>query len=372
MTAGGRCAAGEPGRHPSFFLLALVVLVCDPISCLQLLVPCVTGTLQIHWPRHHLSIVEQRCKLSAVSGTGISGHHVGGEHGTRYVVATMALNLAIFLAELIGGILAGSLALIADSFHNLADLTSLVLVLLARRLQRIPSSDEHTFGFRRADVLAGFVNAGILLVAMGGVLAEAYNHLVMPHPVDGRLMVIIGSFGLVANTLGVWLLHRDPSQDLGLKSAALHLISDAASSAAVVLGGWLLMCRGWLRVDPALSVLIALVAMGGAIHLIREGVHIVMEGTPRSLDAAEVRRTIEGVDGVLAVEHMHLWCIASTEPSLSATLRVSDQLVSEAAQIVRRVEHAVGGRFGISHTVLQVEVADVETASAGLASSGTG
>ncbi len=294
-----------------------------------------------------------------MSGAGNDGHHhhVIGDQSPWYVVATMGLNLSIFLAELIGGVLAGSLALIADSFHNLADLTSLALVLIARRLQRIPASDAHTFGFRRADVLAGFINAGILLVAMGGVLTEAFDHLLHPQPVNGQLMLIIGGFGLVANTLGVWLLHRDASQDLGLKSAVLHLASDAASSAAVVLGGWMVMALGWLRVDPALSVLIALVAMAGAVHLIREGVHIVMEGTPRSLNAAEVRGVIEGVEGVAGVEHLHLWCIASTEPSLSATLRVANQPLAEASAIVRQVEREVAGRFGIGHTVLQIEVA---------------
>ncbi len=275
----------------------------------------------------------------------------------------MALNLAIFLAELTGGLLAGSLALIADSFHNLTDLTSLVLVLIARRLQRIPASDVHTFGFRRADVLAGFVNAGILLVAMGGVLTEAVDHLLHPRAVNGHVMLIIGSFGLVANTLGVWLLHRDASQDLGLKSAALHLVTDAASSVAVVLGGWLLMSRGWMWVDPALSVIIAAVAIWGAVHLIREGVHIIMEGTPRSLDTSEVRAAIERIDGIAGVEHLHLWCIASTEPSLSATLRVANQPVAEAAVIVRSVEREVAERFGIGHTVLQVEVAGQDPAS---------
>ncbi len=275
----------------------------------------------------------------------------------------MALNLAIFLAELTGGLLAGSLALIADSFHNLTDLTSLVLVLIARRLQRIPASDAHTFGFRRADVLAGFVNAGILLVAMGGVLTEAVDHLLHPRAVNGHVMLIIGSFGLVANTLGVWLLHRDASQDLGLKSAALHLVTDAASSVAVVLGGWLLMSRGWTWVDPALSVIIAAVAIWGAVHLIREGVHIIMEGTPRSLDTSEVRAAIERIDGIAGVEHLHLWCIASTEPSLSATLRVANQPVAEAAVIVRSVEREVAERFGIGHTVLQVEVAGQDPVS---------
>jgi len=287
---------------------------------------------------------------------GLGHHHHDREGSSRYLVATMALNLGIFLVELAGGLVAGSLALIADSFHNLTDLTSLVLVLVARRLQRIPPSDHHTYGFRRADVLAGFANAAVLFLAMGAVLTHAVEHLLSPQPVEGEMMLAIGAVGLVANTLGVWLLHRDPAQDLGLKSAALHLVTDAASSAAVVAGGWAVWSLGWVRLDPALSVLIALVAMVGAVRVIREGVHIVMEGTPRHLDADEVRRAMLEVADVCGVEHFHLWSLASTEPSLTATVILVDQPVSAAQDVVRRLGRELDERFAIRHTVLQVEV----------------
>lgn len=305
--------------------------------------------------RFDLLTMEQGSKVSPVAET-VHGHHHPVPESGWWLGATMALNLFIFLAELVGGLLAGSLALIADSFHNLTDLTSLVLVVVARRLQRLPASDQHTFGFRRADVMAGFVNAAILFAAMGAVLTEAVDHLLHPHPVNGWIMLVIGAIGLLANTLGVGLLRRDPNQDLGLKSAALHLVTDAASSAAVVLGGGLLLTVGWLRVDPALGILIALVAMFGAVRMMREGIHILMEGTPRSLEAEEVRGAIEGVEGVCAVEHFHLWSLASTEPSLSATVCVTDQRVSEAERVLRRVEKLVSESFGIHHTVLELAV----------------
>jgi len=269
----------------------------------------------------------------------------------------MGLNLAIFLAELIGGLMAGSLALVADAFHNLTDLTALIFVLVARRLQRIPPSETHTFGFRRADVFAGLLNGGILFFAMGGVLSHAVERLLHPHPVGGRLMFLIGVLGLVANTVGVWLLHRDPTQDLGLKSAVLHLATDAASSAAVVLGGWLIWSYGWDRVDPVLSILIAVVATAGAAKVIADGVHIMMEGTPKGLDAGAVRSAILGVPGVRGVEHFHLWSLASTEPSLTATIRLDECHLSDAQEVLRAVEGAVGEAFGIHHTVLQVEPA---------------
>jgi len=286
----------------------------------------------------------------------VHDHH-RGEGGLGYLVATMALNLAIFLAELVGGLMAGSLALIADSFHNLTDLTALVFVLVARRLQRIPPSDSHTYGFRRADVFAGLLNGGILFFAMGGVLSHAVERLRHPHPVGGGVMLLIGGLGLVANTLGVWLLRRDPAQDLGLRSAVLHLLTDAASSGAVVLGGWLIWSHGWDRVDPVLSILIAVVAMAGAIRVISEGVHIMMEGTPRGLDAEAVRKAMLRVPGVRGVEHLHLWSLASTEPSLTATIRLDDCPISDARRVVHAVERAIGEEFGIHHTVLQVEPA---------------
>lgn len=282
-------------------------------------------------------------------------HHEGG--GSGYVAATMGLNLLIFLAELIGGLMAGSLALVADAFHNLTDLTALVFVLVARRLQRIPPSDHHTYGFRRADVFAGLLNGGILFFAMGGVLSHAVERLLNPHPVGGKLMFLIGGLGLVANTLGVWLLHRDPTQDLGLKSAVLHLATDAASSAAVVLGGCLIWAYGWDRVDPVLSIMIAAVAIAGAIRVIADGVHIMMEGAPKGLDAGQVQGAMLAVPGVRGVEHFHLWSLASTEPSLTATIRLDECHLSDAQQVLRAVEKAVGEGFGIHHTVLQVEPA---------------
>lgn len=290
-----------------------------------------------------------------MTGPGPEGHHHHPASGSRYVWATMGLNFAIFLAELVGGLVAGSLALIADSFHNLTDLTALVLVVVARRLQRIPPSPGHTFGYRRADVMAGFINAGILFLAMGAVLARAVEHLASPRPVAGGLMLGIGSFGLVANTLGVWLLHRDPEQDIGLRSAGLHLVTDAASSAAVVIGGWAVWSFGWYRVDPILSLVIAGAAMVGAVAVMREGLHILMEGTPRHLDLAEVTAAMLAVPGVEAVEHVHLWSLTSTEPSLTATLVLSDQPLSEAEAVLRAVEQKVDECFCIRHTVLQVE-----------------
>jgi len=267
----------------------------------------------------------------------------------------MGLNLSIFLAELVGGLVAGSLALVADSFHNLTDLSALVLVLVARRLQRLPASDLHTFGFRRADVLAGVVNALILFAAMGAVLTHGIGRLLNPPEVQGGLMLVVGGIGFLANTLAVWLLHHDPEQDLGLRSAALHLMVDAFSSAAVVIGGWAVWSRGWMVVDPALSLVIAVVAILGALRVMRDGVHIMMEGTPRHLDLGAIRAAMVEIPGVGEVEHLHVWSLASTETSLTATLLVEDQRLSDAAQVLRAVESAVAERFGIRHTVLQVE-----------------
>lgn len=302
-----------------------------------------------------LRTVERMCRLRLMAVPGLETHHSHPPSGSRYVWATMGLNLAIFIAELVGGVVAGSLALIADSFHNLTDLTALVLVVVARRLQRIPPTAGHTFGYRRADVMAGFINAGILFLAMGAVLARAVEHLATPRPVAGGLMLGIGSFGLVANTLGVWLLRRDPAQDIGLRSAGLHLLTDAASSAAVVAGGWAVWSLGWFRVDPILSLIIAGAAMVGAVAVMREGLHILMEGTPRHLDVGEVTAAMLAVPGVKGVGHVHLWSLASTEPSLTATLVLSDQPLSEAESVLRAVERKVDECFCIRHTVLQVE-----------------
>lgn len=293
-------------------------------------------------------------------------HHGLPTHRSSALWLAVTLNLAIIIGELIGGFLAGSLALIADAFHNVTDMSALVLVLVARRLGSRPPSAHHTFGFRRAEVMAGILNGLLLFAAMGFIGSRAIERLMEPRAVGSTLMMALGAVALVINAFAAWLLHRDPVQDLGVRSAVLHLLTDAGASGVVVVGGLIVRTTGWYRVDPVLSLIIAAGAMWGAFRLIREGVHILMEGTPGGLSPTRVVETIARTPGVDDVQHVHLWSIASTEPSLTATLIVADQPLSDAQAIIRDVERRLARRFDIQHTVLQIEVEPREPPGCGI------
>jgi cobalt-zinc-cadmium efflux system protein len=287
------------------------------------------------------------------------GAHHGGA-SVRKLAVSLVITLGVMVAEAVGGWLSGSLALASDAAHMLTDAGALGLALVAASLATRPADDKRTYGYRRAEVLGAQINVGALLVLSVWIVWEAVDRLRNPHgPIDLRLMAIIAFIGLVANLAILGFLHGD--QSLNARSAFLHVLADAVSSVAILLGAGAIALRpelAWL--DPVLSMAIALLILFGALRLILEITDILMEGVPGHVDVAAVTQQMASADGVLAVHDLHIWTISSGLYALSAHLVVRAEAMGRNDEILNVVKCGLRLTFGIDHTTLQIESVDYE------------
>jgi cobalt-zinc-cadmium efflux system protein len=297
-----------------------------------------------HGPGAHAHHDDPGAGIDPADPHGHERAHAAGAHGTggsvRRLAVSLALTGAIMLAEALGGWLSGSLALLSDAAHMLADAGALGLALVAAYLAARPANDKRTFGYRRAEVLAAQVNVGALAVLAVWIGWEAVQRLRAPHgPIDLRLMAAIAAVGLAANLAILWALHGEHT--LNARSAFLHVLSDTISSVAILLGAGAMAAHPDLWwVDPALSL-----------------TDILMEGVPRHLDVAAVTRQMESAGGVVAVHDLHIWSISSGLYALSAHLVVHADAMGRNDEILTAVKSGLRRTFGIDHTTLQIESA---------------
>jgi cobalt-zinc-cadmium efflux system protein len=301
------------------------------------------------------------------SHAGPHGHvhdadHQRRAHGAgtslRRLGWSLGVTATVMIAEAIGGVLSGSLALLSDAGHMLTDAGALSLALIAAYLASRPADDKRTFGFRRAEVLAAQINVGALVLLSLWIGWEAVERIgAGGHPIDLRLMAIIATIGLAANVAILWFLKHE--HGLNARSAFLHVVADTVSSVAILVGAGAMALRPdlwWL--DPALSVLIAALILWGAVRLVLEITDILMESVPRHLDLAAVTRQMETADGVLAVHDLHIWTISSGLYALSAHVVVHADAMGRNDDILTAVKGGLRRTFGIDHTTLQIESAD--------------
>jgi len=273
----------------------------------------------------------------------------------RRLSIVLGLVLLYMAAEVVGGLLTRSLALLADAGHMLSDAGALGLSLFALRIARRPSTAQRTFGYHRAEILAALVNGVTLVVIAVFITREAWERFRSPEEVLGAPMMAIAVGGLVVNLVGMWVLHGGAGGSLNVRGAWLHVAADALGSVQAIAAGALIWAFGWNWVDPLASVLIALLVVGSSWTLLRDSVDILMESTPKHLDGAEVKAAMAGVEGVEGVHDLHLWTITSGFESLSAHLEVGDH---DRDQVLTEVSDLLRDRFDIEHTTLQLEPAD--------------
>lgn len=280
-------------------------------------------------------------------------------HGADRLAERRGLALAILftgtilLAEVIGGVLTNSLALLADAGHMLVDVASLVMSFLALTLALRPPSREHTYGFHRLEILAALANGVTLILICLYIFYEAYQRILTPEPVRGPGMLAIAFIGLVANVAAIVALEGGKS--LNVRSAFLHVLGDTLSSVGIIVGALVMFFTGWYIIDPLISVLIALLILVSAWRVTGEAFNILLEATPKGIDLGEVVGAVQKVDGVRDIHDVHIWSITSGLHALSAHLLIEDQLTSCSADIVERVESILKRDFGIAHTTLQCE-----------------
>lgn len=269
----------------------------------------------------------------------------------------------ILLAELAGGLLSHSLALLSDAGHMLTDVLSLALAWYAMRLASRPPTPQRTYGYHRAGILAALFNAGTLVVVAGGILAEAAARLRHPVPVTLWIMWAVAAVGLGGNLfIGLRLGHgghaghdRGHGGNLNLRSAWLHVMGDVAASAGVLVAGVLILLTHRLWWDPVVSVGISLLIARGAWGIIGQTLNVLMEGTPPGIDPAEVAAAMESDQSVLSVHHVHVWTLDGVRAALSGHLVLRDGLLSETQNVIARVTRVLRDRFAIEHATLQLE-----------------
>ncbi|HEY6010702.1 MAG TPA: cation diffusion facilitator family transporter [Nitrospirota bacterium] len=275
--------------------------------------------------------------------------------GRRDLLIALAITLLMMVAEIIGGLLSNSLALLSDAGHMLTDNLALLLSFFAMTFASLPPTERRTFGFHRLEILAAFVNGIVLVVISIYIMYQAYLRLVHPQPVQGRLMLVIAIIGLVANIIGAFFLHKHSHASLNIRGAYLHIVGDALSSLGVVIGGIIILYTGWYLIDPILSVMISLVIIFGAWKLVAESVNILLESAPAHIDIDRVAAEIEELKGVREAYHIHLWTITSGVYALSAHVVIDDQLVSSSRELHDRIRALLSEKFKILHSTIQLE-----------------
>jgi len=289
-------------------------------------------------------------------------HMVASPNGRmqRVLQVSMALTLAYVGATFYFGLRAHSLALISEAGHNVSDLLAIALSFVAVYFQARPATDEKTFGYQRAGVLAAFVNAVTLVVLAAWIAIEAIHRIAAPVEVQPRLMMYVAAAGVVMNGTVATLLWRF-SGDVNIRSVFLHMLGDTLSTAAVIAGGAAILFTGLTWIDPMLSILIAGMILWSSVGIIRETLNILLEGTPRNLRLGEIRKAMASVEGVLDVHDLHVWSLGSQSHALASHITIAEMPMSECSSILEGINCALRDRFHISHTTIQFETTGCET-----------
>jgi len=302
-------------------------------------------------------LIEQRARGTRMSAN-LHHHHHHHAHdenavrGNAFAIAIL-LNVAFTIAEVIAGILSGSMALIADAGHNLADVLSLLLAWGASVLAKRPPSERFTYGLKSSSILATIANAALLWVALGAILVETIRRFANPEPVAGETMIIVATIAIAINAFSAMLFARGRQSDLNRKAAFLHLMADAAVSAGVVVAGLLVVITGERLIDPVTSLVITGVIAWTSWGLLRESLRMGMLGVPDGISVSEVRAFLMARPGVEAVHDLHIWPMSTTETALTAHLVMPDGQGGD--DFLHQLAHDLEHEFAIHHATIQIE-----------------
>ena len=278
-----------------------------------------------------------------------------GNTTSRRLQWSLWITVAFIVIEFAAGIKAQSLALLSDAGHNFTDALALALAWFAFRIQAKPPSETKTFGYQRAGVLSAFVNALTLVILALFIFFEAYQRFLAPRVVQEDIMIVVAGAGLVVNIAVMWALHRDSAKDINIRGAFMHMLGDALSSVGIIAGGIVIAYTGNLRIDPLLSVLIAVLILWSGWAIIRESLNILLEGLPRGMKRDDVGDALRGLDGVIDVHDLHIWSLSSSAHALSCHAVIADLPPSASETILRQMNELLNERFQICHTTVQFE-----------------
>lgn len=284
-----------------------------------------------------------------------NNHHTSG---SKNLLVSIFLNLIITLAEIAGGLLSNSLALLSDALHNLSDTFALFLAYIARKISSRSSSPQKTFGYKRIEILAALLNGIILIVISVYLFYEAINRLFNPEPVKSGIMFIVTSIGLLGNLISVLLIKKDSKKNLNIKSAYLHLLGDTFSSITVIFGSIIIYVFEVFWVDPILTFIIGVFILKETFSIIKETVDILMESTPHEISIKQIKAELEKEKGIDNIHHIHSWKITDNETHFQCHLEVKkDMLLSDANNLRNLIEKKLKKNFMLDHVTIQLEFA---------------
>jgi len=282
-------------------------------------------------------------------------HHVDPEAGDARVFWAVFVNLALTVAQIIGGLLSGSLALIADAIHNLSDAVSLIIAFAARKIARKPANATMTFGYGRAEIVAALVNYTTLILIGFYLIYEALVRFIYPQDIDGWMVVIIAGFALLVDAVTALLTFSLSKQSMNMRAAFLHNAADALGSIAVIIAGFAIILYDWRLIDPLVTLLIAGYILWLSVSEIGAVIHILMLGSPPNLDTHQLIRRLKSVDGVADLHHVHLWQMQEHENAIDAHLVIAPGHWNEADALKSQVKDLLAKEFAISHSTLEIE-----------------
>jgi cobalt-zinc-cadmium efflux system protein len=266
------------------------------------------------------------------------------------------LNFAFVIIEAIVGLSIHSLSLLSDAGHNLADVASLAMSLMAIRLLRVKPTEKYTYGYKKTTILVALLNAAILLLSIGAIGYEAINRLIRPQPLPGGTISVVAAIGIAINALTAMLFFRNRENDLNVRSAFLHLLSDAIVSAGLVIGGLLIYYTGLYWIDAALSLVVAIIILISTWRLLRDSLRLSLDAVPQGIEVKKVRETIAGMTGVKDFHHIHIWAISTTENALTAHLVVArDSTMEFTEHLKHKIKHELL-HLNIQHATLEIEM----------------
>lgn len=280
-------------------------------------------------------------------------HAINAESLNKAFIIGIVLNLAFVVIEFAAGFWFDSLALLSDAGHNLSDVVSLVLALLAFRLAKVKANERYTYGYKKSTILVSLLNAVILLVAVGAIVIESIHKLSNPAVVPGGAIAWVAGVGVLINAFTAFLFMKDKEKDLNVKGAYLHMAADALVSVGVLVAGIVISRTGWYIIDPIIGLIVAVVILISTWNLLHDSLRLTLDGVPTSIDSQKVVEAIRALPGVDDVHHIHIWAISTTENALTA------HIVLKQPEGMQEVKHLIRYRledFGIGHATLEFEV----------------
>lgn len=284
--------------------------------------------------------------------------HAHHSSNMRRVIIALVLTGTFMIVEVIGGILSGSLALLADAGHMLTDTMALALAAVAFKVSRRPADTRLTYGYQRFQILAAFVNGLSLLLIVGWILYEAIQRFIAPEAVMGPLMLVVAAAGLVINIIAFVVLHGGDRENLNIRGAALHVAGDLLGSVAAIVAAVIIIYTGWMQIDPLLSVAVAILILKSAWVLVKRSAHVLLEGAPEWLDIEAMQQhLVDRIPEVASIHHVHVWGLTPQDLMLTMHVQVESE-PGNPTDVIRQVKEQLREEYGIGHSTIEIETVD--------------